>query len=219
MALRFNPLSGQFDLIGISEAGSISIPSGQSLILYNTADQTTNYEKAVLRYSSNILEFGHVYGGTGTASRAVRFGTGAVTGAINRYIQIQGSTPFVSYNWSSTSLTGQAINIGSGNTFVASSGNQTALGINPVVNQTSTAGYTGLLINPTETGTGSGNKRLIDLQVGSASKVYIDNTGVAFIANTTAPSGTPSGGGFLYVESGALKYKGSSGTITTLGPA
>lgn len=39
------------------------------------------------------------------------------------------------------------------------------------------------------------------------------------IANGTAPSGTPTGGGVLYVESGALKYKGSSGTVTTLGVA
>ena len=34
-----------------------------------------------------------------------------------------------------------------------------------------------------------------------------------------APAGTPSGGGYIYVESGALKYKGSSGTVTTLGVA
>lgn len=39
-----------------------------------------------------------------------------------------------------------------------------------------------------------------------------------FIGNTTAPS-TPTGGGVIYVESGALKYKGSSGTVTTLGVA
>jgi len=37
------------------------------------------------------------------------------------------------------------------------------------------------------------------------------------MADATAPSGTPSGGGIVYVESGALKFKGSSGTITTLG--
>jgi hypothetical protein len=30
---------------------------------------------------------------------------------------------------------------------------------------------------------------------------------------------TPSGGGVFYVESGALKYKGSSGTVTTIAPA
>ena len=43
--------------------------------------------------------------------------------------------------------------------------------------------------------------------------------GGAFIANVTTVPATPSGGGVLYVESGALKYKGSSGTITTLGAA
>lgn len=41
-----------------------------------------------------------------------------------------------------------------------------------------------------------------------------------FIANTLGtPSGTPSGGGVLYVEAGALKWKGSSGTTTTIAVA
>jgi hypothetical protein len=44
--------------------------------------------------------------------------------------------------------------------------------------------------------------------------------GVIAIANASVvPSGTPTAGGVLYVESGALKYKGSSGTVTTLGVA
>ncbi|MFJ4473216.1 hypothetical protein ACIP2X_37780 [Streptomyces sp. NPDC089424] len=44
--------------------------------------------------------------------------------------------------------------------------------------------------------------------------------GVIGIANaTTLPTGTPSAGGVLYVEAGALKYKGSAGTVTTLAPA
>ena len=44
--------------------------------------------------------------------------------------------------------------------------------------------------------------------------------GVVFIANaTTVPTGNPSGGGVLYVEAGALKYRGTSGTVTTVGPA
>jgi hypothetical protein len=38
------------------------------------------------------------------------------------------------------------------------------------------------------------------------------------IANGTAPSGNITGGQ-LYVEAGALKYRGSGGTITTLGAA
>jgi len=44
--------------------------------------------------------------------------------------------------------------------------------------------------------------------------------GVIYIGNrSTGPTGNPSGGGILYTESGALKYRGSSGTDTTLGNA
>ena len=46
----------------------------------------------------------------------------------------------------------------------------------------------------------------------------LSGNGVAYIHNSSAPS-TPTDGGVLYVESGALKYKGSSGTVTTLGNA
>lgn len=46
----------------------------------------------------------------------------------------------------------------------------------------------------------------------SASKVLA-------LANATAPSTSPAGGGQVYVESGALKYRGSSGTITTIAVA
>lgn len=41
--------------------------------------------------------------------------------------------------------------------------------------------------------------------------------GVIGIANGTAPTTSPAGIGQLYVEAGALKYRGSSGTVTTLG--
>lgn len=47
---------------------------------------------------------------------------------------------------------------------------------------------------------------------GGAKTLAIGNVGVA-------PAGTPSGGGVLYVEAGALKFKGSSGTVTTIAPA
>ena len=44
--------------------------------------------------------------------------------------------------------------------------------------------------------------------------------GVISVANsTTAPTSNPSGGGILYVQSGALKYRGSSGTVTTIANA
>jgi len=39
---------------------------------------------------------------------------------------------------------------------------------------------------------------------------------IMFMANATAPTSNPTGGGYLYVEAGALKYRGSSGNIQTL---
>jgi hypothetical protein len=44
--------------------------------------------------------------------------------------------------------------------------------------------------------------------------------GIQFVANaTTVPTSNSTGGGILYCEGGALKFRGSSGTVTTLGPA
>lgn len=59
----------------------------------------------------------------------------------------------------------------------------------------------------------AGNIGINGVSFGSGSKVM-------FIANaTTVPTVNPTGGGILYVEAGALKYRGSSGTITTIGVA
>ncbi len=45
-------------------------------------------------------------------------------------------------------------------------------------------------------------------------------SGVISIGNaTTDPTANPSGGGILYVSGGALKYRGSSGTVTTIANA
>lgn len=66
---------------------------------------------------------------------------------------------------------------------------------------------------------GTGVKGNISLHV-SASGSFGGGIGVTFIANaTTVPSSNPTGGGVLYVEAGALKFRGSSGTVTTIAPA
>tara|TARA_R110000796_G_scaffold60225_3_gene139089 strand:+ start:5818 stop:6786 length:969 start_codon:yes stop_codon:yes gene_type:complete len=55
--------------------------------------------------------------------------------------------------------------------------------------------------------------------IGTATPTEIlDVNGRQFLSNQTAPS-TPTGGGTIFVDGGALKYIGSSGTITTLGVA
>lgn len=50
-------------------------------------------------------------------------------------------------------------------------------------------------------------------QFGSGAKV------VGIANATTVPTTNPTGGGVLYVEGGALKYRGSSGTVTTIAAA
>lgn len=56
--------------------------------------------------------------------------------------------------------------------------------------------------------------------IGLGGNSFGSGSGIIFIANaTTTPSTDPTGGGILYVSSGALMYKGSSGTITTIASA
>jgi len=59
----------------------------------------------------------------------------------------------------------------------------------------------------------------VNVQAAGTNIAKFDSAKV-FVANTTsAPASNPVGGGFLYVEAGALKYRGSSGTVTTIANA
>lgn len=74
------------------------------------------------------------------------------------------------------------------------------------------------------TGPATGTLRL-QLEVAGVSLLgavgsYGGGVDVVFMQNaTTVPTSNPTGGGLLYVQAGALKYRGSGGTITTLGAA
>jgi hypothetical protein len=65
------------------------------------------------------------------------------------------------------------------------------------------------------------------MRIDASGNIGIGTTGqfgtgarVIGIANaTTVPTTNPTGGGVLYVEGGALKYRGSSGTVTTIANA
>ena len=82
---------------------------------------------------------------------------------------------------------------------------------------------------------GSGTTRPIRFMTNTVTRLHIENNGnigingnsygessvgVIGIANaTTVPTGNPTNGGVLYVEEGALKYRGSGGKVTILGEA
>ena len=58
------------------------------------------------------------------------------------------------------------------------------------------------------------------VQIGATSTQVGGGSGVVGITNAgTVPSTNPSGGGVLYAEAGALKWRGSSGTVTVIAPA
>jgi hypothetical protein len=78
----------------------------------------------------------------------------------------------------------------------ASSGTQTFARIAPVINQSSTAGYTALLVNSTETATGSGAKNLIDLQVAGSSRLLLSSAGALSLTPTGQTVASASGAEF-----------------------
>jgi hypothetical protein len=72
----------------------------------------------------------------------------------------------------------------------------------------SSFGFYDLVLQPT-----SGNVGIGVSTFGTSAQTVLG------LANATAPSTSPAGMGQLYVEAGALKYRGSSGTVTTIANA
>lgn len=169
-------------LVGIgtgSPTHSLTLPSiSTGIALYNTADQTTNYERVLLYWTGNTFNIGTGAAGSG-AVRNILF-----TVSTAQYTISQGATSIHNFTktGNDTATDRNIVNISG--TSTASSGTYKGLNLAPTINQSSTAGYTALLINPTETATGSGAKNLIDAQVGGASKFKVTNTGMAELGAT-----------------------------------
>lgn len=93
------------------------------------------------------------------------------------------------------------------------------------------------LLVGTQKGSGGGTARAMQLMTDGTARAVFEATtynttllanagsygggsGVLFVGNaTTVPTTNPTAGGILYVEAGALKYRGSSGTVTTIANA
>lgn len=189
--------------------------TGSDLRLFNTVDQTTNYERVRGYWASNIFNLAAEAGGTGTVRPMI------VTGSSSSITL--GSSGITLTRPSSTAATG-VTTVG---TLTSSSSVQAMLAVTPTINQTGTGGYAGVLVNVTETATGSGTKRLIDAQVGGVSKFAADNAGRVTLNNgpmvipgAGSPEGVvsaPVGSMFLRSDGGAatsfyIKESGSGNT-------
>jgi len=162
---------------------ALKLNSGATFDLYNTADQTTNYERLTGRWDSNVAKLMTQFGGS-AASRFLQIGcaSGAGSNTVSTYLQLQAaSSASVAIGLIAGSWTG-ASTMRAAATLAASSGTQTVFAVDPTINQSGTAGYTVLDINPTETATGSGTKLLQRWAVGGTSQALLTSSG-AFAAN------------------------------------
>jgi len=170
---------------------ALKLNSGATFDLYNTADQTTNYERLRAQWTSNIANVFTVKGGTGSV-RALRLGTANASDApapdlASLTVSTTVNSPFI---FTAGSTTGSS-SVGNDllvQTLAAASGTQTGVRISPTIDQSGTAGYTALDINPTESATGSGAKLLQRWATGVTTRAQLDSTGF-FGANAGVVAG------------------------------
>lgn len=203
-------------LIGMGTSApthTLTLPSTSTgIALYNTADQTTNYERGRLYWNSNVLTLTTENGGSGTARSVI------ITNGANRSLTISPATSAVfQFAAGSSGLLTGAISVT--NSTSLSSGTYTQVALTPTINQSSTAGYTALLVNPTETTTGSGSKLLADFQIGGSSKAKIDNTGLITapqVINTPATITVTSNAGTVTRANRINNFTNSSAATMTI---
>jgi hypothetical protein len=198
---------GSLGILATSNAATHSLTLGSTatgIAYYNTSDQTTNYERVRMAWSGGTsFSITSEAGGTG-AVRNFGFVSGSVT-----YTLAQGGTS----KHSLVGVIGSAANyiVGVSGTLNGTSQLAGGLQITPTINQSSTAGYTALLVNPTETATGSGTKLLADFQVGGTSKFNVDNAG-----NTTMTGAltiTTAGNSFTANDTSTPSSTGGTGML------
>jgi hypothetical protein len=155
-------------------------------------------------------------------------------GTTSTYIAANGLLHFRSTNFAGTS-TGDlflgrvaAANLRQGNTDAAAPVAQTFSVQNVSTGTSNTAGANRNYDGSQGTGSGLGGAHVFRVATAGSSgtaqnaqqtALRIEQDRSVFVANVSAEPATPSGGGVFYVEAGALKYKGSSGTVTTIANA
>ncbi len=158
--------------------GNILLDNNQSLRFKNSSGTEIN---VVTLNSSDVASFGY----STAAFKA--------TTASFPYLDIQAPT---------TATAGRYVRVAPASAYTTSTGNAILFSIEPSLNQSGTAGYTGLQVNATETATGSGSKFLADFQTGGASKFVVTSAGNVGIG-TTAP-------GEKLEVAGNIKFNASS---------
>lgn len=221
-----DPTFGALDLANSSAITGILANSHTTAASANTAsaiiarDSNGDFSARIATLLSQIMS-GYTAAGTNafldfqtnTTGNYIRLGAGG----INLGVSSNTGTPlFLSRNldWDATAVSYKYKNA------AAAALIEVANGIGSL--KAAASGSAGATVTPTTmlswdiNGVYSNNNTVLGAAAGS----FGGGTKVTFIGNcSAAPSTNPTGGGVLYVESGALKYRGSSGTTTTLANA
>jgi hypothetical protein len=156
--------------------GDKTFASLPSLSSFNTIDRTTNYEKHTEEWQSSAYTIGNYFGGTGTI-RSLQLGVQMLSGATSlsggaRLFSINPlATPnygIFDFNVNGTATSPNIITMQG--TAQSTSATQNWLAIVPTINQSSSAGFTSLLISPYEQNLGSGSNLFLNIGTSSASK-------------------------------------------------
>lgn len=197
------------DRIGIGTAvptASITLAStATGLRAYNTSDQITNTEYLEYGFASNIGVLRTVKAGsatqrallldTNTNNISISGATGGLftfTGALSNqaYLAVGSATTGWLLRGNITTGTVPAIALANNSSFTASTGTQSMLSIAPTVNQTSTAGWDAIDVNPTLTACGSGGCNLARLRHDGTDYFRVDRNGKVYVDGTTTAAGT-----------------------------
>lgn len=160
--------AGMFGIGGeAAPTHTLTLPSGvNGIALYNTADQTTNFERVVTGFVSNVYTIGSAAGGTGL-TRPISLSAPFTQVIVSNAFGSVSGVGAAGFNATGTSSGGTYFSIfHSGNT--SSSAMVNTLGIIPTFNQSGTAGLRAVWISPFLQAVGSGNKFIIDIGINSA---------------------------------------------------
>lgn len=204
-----------------SPTHAVTLPQGAQWTSYNTADQTTNFERVRGYWNGPNYSIVAERGGTGSG-RSIYIGgsntviLGGTNGAFSVSVNgvntqlgiLRVSDGVSSANGSQFSLLGTYSNTsGQANGFLAF----------PTINQSGTAGYRSIFVSPYEQSVGTGSKLLLDLGINSAangagthtSRYNVDNQGNVF-ANGYMLLGTTTNAGYKLDLNGTMRVTGQS---------
>lgn len=216
--LTWDEINSRLGLLTTLPTHSLTIGStGSGIVIYNTVDQITNFERLRFQWGSNVAVIGTAAGGTGTV-RPLQIAGGG------RVMTLGGSNLLTGFfNLTASTGTGTAHSVvGVNGTFSNSAAViSNALAFIPTYNQSGSAGYRVFWVSPYIQATGSGVKILVDIGTNSAadgagthtSKFKIEGDGHIVLEATNTAAGT-TGNQTINKTSGIVNIAAGGTSIT-----